>query len=217
MLLSTAYFPPVSWFALAAKDFTLSPDLAKSFDVFIDNCENYQKQSYRNRCHIYGASGVEILSYPIIHDTSKLITDIRIDYSTDRPAKIKRAIISAYMNSGYFEYYKDELFEIMDRKQKFLWDFNLEIIDFFLRKTGIKVNIVPINTFIPHDSGFPDDFRDVIHPKKKNYILDELNLKKPYFQVFERKYGFKPDLSIMDLLFNEGPDSVLFLKPVTDG
>lgn len=213
MLLTTAYFPPVSWFAAVASELTLSPDRVIPSVVHLEACENYQKQSYRNRCRIYSASGVENLNVPIVHEggTFKLpITSIKVDYSVPWVLKTERAISAAYDSSPFFEYYRDDVFAILDGHPETLWDLNLQLIMFFLRKTGIAADIRPTETFslVP---GMPDHRWD-IHPKKENSILRELDLEKPYFQVFSRKYGFKPDLSIMDLLFNEGPDSIVYLK-----
>ena len=117
-LLSTAYFPPVSYFAAIAKemgglsnryDGGSSLELSPSV-IYIEACENYQKQSYRNRCRFYGAEGVQTLSFPIVHKggTHKLpISEIEVDYSTPWLQQHQRAIVSAYRTSAYFEYYMD--------------------------------------------------------------------------------------------------------------
>ena len=125
-LLSTAYFPPVSYFAAIAEEMeglirkgddrkNILPSPLSSSVVFIEACENYQKQSYRNRCRFYGADGVQTLSFPIVHEggTHKLpISEIKVDYSTPWLLQHQRAIISAYRTSAYFEYYMDELFQV---------------------------------------------------------------------------------------------------------
>ena len=188
--------------------------------VYMEACENYQKQSYRNRCRFYAADGVQALSFPIVHEagTHKLpISEIKVDYSTPWIQQHKRAIISAYRTSAYFEYYQDELFEILDSRPEKLFDLNLAIIRFFIEKTGIKVDLRLTSDYSPQGlvedaSVRCEDLREIIHPKRPDDILASLDLEKPYFQVFARKYGFKSDLSIMDLLFNEGPDSIMFLK-----
>ena len=211
MLLSTAYFPPVEYFAAIARDFEIA---AKSSVVTIEACENYQKQTYRNRCKFFAAGGVESLTVPVVHEggTYQLpIRDIKVDYKTPWVLRSERAIASAYESSAYFDYYKDELFAILDSKQERLFDLNLLIINFFLKKTGIAADIRLTEEFLPYGSA-GDDLREVIHPKRPNRILRDLGLEKPYFQVFAQKYGFIPDLSIMDLLFNEGPDSIVYLK-----
>ena len=220
-LLTTAYFPPVSYFAAMAQEMSglisrrgdgSSIELSPSV-VYIEACENFQKQSYRNRCLFYGADGVQTLSFPIKHEggTHKIpITEIKIDYKKPWVEQHKRAIVSAYRTSAYFEYYQDELFEILDRKYEKLFDLNMAIIRFFLEKTGIKVELRLTEDYAVKPE--MEDLREIIHPKRPNTILSDLDLEKPYFQVFSRKYGFQSDLSIMDLLFNEGPDSIMFLK-----
>ncbi len=198
--------------------FELSPSV-----VYIEACENYQKQSYRNRCRFYAADGVQALSFPIVHEggTHKLpISEIKVDYSTPWLQQHQRAIVSAYRTSAYFEYYQDELFAIMDSRPEKLMDLNMALLRFFIEKTGLAVDLRMTSSFSADglvaaaDGSVEacDDLREVIHPKRPDTILKDLKLEKPYFQVFSRKYGFKSDLSIMDLLFNEGPDSILYLK-----
>ena len=219
MILSTAYFPPISWFAAIAGSFTLHPDRVEPAVVTLEACENYQKQSWRNRCRIFAASGPENLLVPVVHEggTFRLpIREIKIDYSEPWPLKTERAISSAYETSAYFEYYKDEVFSILETSYPTLWELNLALIRFFLRKTGIAAEIRFTDTFEKDIPGFqgalPEDLRSVIHPKKPDPVLHLLGLEKPYFQVFAGKYGFQENMSVVDLLFNEGPDSILYLK-----
>ena len=183
--------------------------------VYIEACENFQKQSYRNRCRFYGAEGVQTLSFPILHEggTHKIpISEIKIDYKTPWVQQHERAIVSAYGMSAYFDYYKDELFAILEAGHERLFDLNLALIRFFIEKTGIKVDLRMTQDYEREPQ--MEDLREVIHPKRPDTILSELDLEKPYFQVFAPKYGFQSNLSIMDLLFNEGPDSILFLKNI---
>jgi hypothetical protein len=121
----------------------------------------------------------------------------------------KRAIVSAYRTSAYFEYYQDELFAILDSKPEKLIDLNTRLLEFFLEKTGIKAQVQMTESYGQEGC---EDLREAIHPKRPDTILQKLKLGKPYFQVFAEKHGFIPNLSIMDLLFNEGPDSIIFLK-----
>ena len=182
--------------------------------VYIEACENFQKQSYRNRCRFYGADGVQTLSFPIKHEggTHKIpISEIKIDYKTPWVQQHERAIVSAYRTSAYFEYYQDELFAILEHGYEKLFDLNMALIRFFIDKTGIMVDIRQTDDYCAVPAGV-EDLREMIHPKRSNNILADLKLEKPYFQVFSRKHGFQSDLSIMDLLFNEGPDSILYLK-----
>jgi len=191
--LSTAFFPPVEYFAL----------LAKYSSVYIEFCESYQKQSYRNRCTILTANGPMDLRFPIIHDGTSLISQIKVDYSTDWVGKFEYALDSAYYGSPFFEYYRDELFAILDSKPSTLWELDSRTLDFCLRKIGLKCSLVPTSDF---SLTVPDDFRQLIHPKKES-----LYESKKYYQVFSSKFGFTPRLSILDLLFNEGPESICYL------
>ena len=193
--------------------------------VYIEACENYQKQSYRNRCRFYAADGVQALSFPIVHEDGTYkhpVKDIKVDYSTPWILQHKRAIVSAYRTSAYFEYYQDELFAILDSCPETLLDLNMALLRFFIEKTGIKVDLRLTEQY-SKDGLILDtagnqfscvDLRERIHPKRPNTVLQDLALEKPYFQVFAQKYGFQSDLSIMDLLFNEGPDSILYLKRI---
>jgi len=232
-LFSTAYMPPVSYFAAMAeemeglsnrRDGDSSLELTPSV-VYIEACENYQKQSYRNRCRFHAADGVQSLSYPIVHEggTHKLpISEIRIDWSTPWLQQHERAIVSAYRTSAYFEYYQDELFAILESRPERLLDLNMALLKFFVEKTGLAVDLRLTSVF-SRDGSQPmadgsivqcEDLREVIHPKRPDTILRDLKLEKPYFQVFSRKHGFQSDLSVMDLLFNEGPDSIVYLKNI---
>ena len=187
--------------------------------VYIEACENYQKQSYRNRCRFYAADGVQALSFPVVHENGTYkhpVNQVKVDYSTPWLVQHKRAIVSAYRTSAYFEYYQDELFEILDSMPETLLDLNMSLLRFFVDKIGLKVDLRLTEEYSRTavvDGGVScDDLRELIHPKRPNTILRDLSLEKPYFQVFAPRYGFKSDLSIMDLLFNEGPDSIMFLK-----
>lgn len=230
VLLSAAYFPPVEYFAVMAKEFTLSPDRVNPSIVYIEACENYQKQSYRNRCTFYSGSGPQSLSFPVVHSELHNIpvTEIEIDYSKPWVQQHKRAIVSAYGTSAYFGYYQDDLFAILDSGIRTLFDLDMAILRFFLEKTGVSAEIRFTDHFLipeyrrdwtchewdcfPDTGQYGKDFREAIHPKRKNCILEMLGLAKPYFQVFSQKYGFASGLSVMDLLFNEGPDSIMYLK-----
>ena len=141
------------------------------------------------------------------------IREVRVDYTTDWVTRHKRAIESAYKMSAYFDYYADELFDILDSHPDTLFSLNMQITGFFIGKAGLAVDLRETDTFCPYGSDmYGDDFREKIHPKRPDTILHDMNLEKPYFQVFSGKYGFIPNLSVMDLLFNEGPDSILYLK-----
>ena len=216
MLFSTAYFPPVEYFAKIAEGFTLSPDEVKPSVIWIEACEHYKKQSYRNRFKFYAADGVQSMSFPVVNGVSAqklVITDVEVDWSTPWLERMERAIASAYESSAFFDDYKDSLFAVLERRPRTLMELNMSVLEYFLDKTGIRADIRLTDTWTPPGEGiYGEDLREAIHPKRENDILERLSLKKPYFQVFARKYGFIPNLSIMDLLFNTGPDAILYLK-----
>ncbi len=215
MLLSSAYFPPLSWLALAARDFTLSPDRVLPSVVQLEACENYQKQSYRNRCYILAGDGVQMLQVPVQHSKGEVplnIQNVLVDYSTPWVVRTQRALDTAYETAAYYEYYRDDVFAVLDARPETLWELNLATIRLLLEKTGITCTLSPTSTYAKPDSE-PDDYRFSIHPKQPDPILESLGLERPYYQVFQdRLGGFTPRLSALDLLFNEGPDSLLWLK-----
>ena len=195
-VLTIAWFPPVEYFAL----------LAKYSSVYVEACENYQKQSYRNRCRICTADGVQDLHFPVKHrggTFSLPIREIEVDYSTPWVTKAERCIETAYRSSAFFDYYRDELFAILDAHPRTLWELDMRIIRFFLAKIGLRTELVPTAEFAAEHVD--------IHPKRPNAILREQGLDRPYYQVFADRIGFVPNLSVMDLLFNEGPASLEFI------
>lgn len=217
LLLSTAYFPPIEYLAAIANECRFNPGMTEVEPavVFIEACEHYVKQSWRNRCRFYAADGAQTLNYPVCHeDFGKPISQMRIDWKTDWLTRHERAIISAYRTSPYFEYYQAELFAILDSRPELMLDFNTQILKFFLRKTGIPADIRFTSEWeaVTIEGHKVTDLRETIHPKRPNSILKDLGLERPYWQVFSPKHGFIPGLSIMDLLFNEGPDSICYLK-----
>lgn len=221
-ILSTAYFPPVEYFVA----------LANSEKAVIERCEIYQKQSYRTRCHIYSANGLLVLTLPVLRTVPEepvpgypeyaqmnvkthkaYIKDIRIDYTKPWLQQHKRALEAAYQSSPFFEYYMDDIFGLLDRKEKYLLDLNTGLTELLAELTGISVCLSGTESYREtYPAGIPD-LRTRIHPKnKEKTFLQECNMEKPYYQVFSGKQGFLPNLSVLDLLFNEGPDSISYLK-----
>lgn len=219
VLLTTAYFPPIEYLAAIANECRFNPGMTEVEPavVYIEACEHYAKQSWRNRCRFYAADGAQTLNFPVRHeDFGKPISQMRIDWKTDWLTRHERAIISAYRTSPYFEYYQDELFAILDSRPELMLDFNTQILKFFLRKTGVPADIRFTSEWeaVTIEGHKVTDLREAIHPKRPNSILKDLGLERPYWQVFSPKHGFIPGLSIMDLLFNEGPDSICYIKKI---
>ena len=198
--------------ALAARDLTLSADRVLPSVVQLEACENYQKQSYRNRCYILAGDGPQMLQVPVVHDADMLITTVRVDYSTPWVLRTERALDTAYETAAYYEYYRDSLFPLLEAQPETLWELNLSLIRWCLERCGIACRLEPTVDFAAPDT-LADDYRYCIHPKRPDTVLSSLGLDKPYYQVFrDRLGGFTPGMSILDLLFNEGPDSILWLK-----
>lgn len=205
-----------------AKDFTLSPDEVIPSVVYIDACESYQKQSWRNRFRFYAAEGPQDLNFPIVHKDSHCVpvSRVRVDYSTPWVTKTERALASAYDSTPFFEHYADDIFAVLDSHPDTVLDLDLGLTGLILDKIGIKVDIrltdsyMPVRSMTePSDTGiYGRDYRELIHPKRPDTVLASLGLEREYYQVFATKHGFVPNLSILDLLFNEGPDSILYLK-----
>lgn len=191
MVLSTAYLPPVSYFK----------KIAGRESILIEAHEHFVKQTYRNRCRIYGANGVQDLSIPLVNTHQKiLISQKRISYKQNWQTQHWRSIESAYRNSPYFIYYADELKPFFENKFEYLLEFNTELLKVLLKLLKIKVEIQFTKAFEAETAG---DYRNSITPK----IIPDTTLFNPYHQVFSEKHGFKADLSIVDLLFNKGPDA----------
>ena len=215
-LLSTAYFPPIEYFAV----------IANSAKVEIESGEMYQKQSYRTRCHINGANGLLVLTVPVLRSAIKdegsshkiPTANLKIDYSKPWILQHKRAFEAAYMSSPFFEYYMDEIYEILDSGEESLLKMNTALTVKIAQLIGIEtpVSLSDGNFIIPGSEELKArniaDFRDSIHPKKEPLLLKELELEKPYWQVFTNKQGFVPNLTILDLLCNEGPNAISYLE-----
>jgi len=196
--ISTAYLGPVQQYS---KMFHFP-------EVRIETSENYLKQSYRNRCIIAGANGPLPLSVPIVKpDTLKCLTkDIRISDHGNWRHLHWNAIVSAYNSTPFFEYYEDDFAPFYEKKYEFLFDFNEELRMLICQLLDIQPQIQNTTSF---EADVENDFR-WISPKQD--IADPSFLLKPYYQVFQDKHGFLPNLSIIDLLFNTGNEGILILR-----
>lgn len=203
ILLSSAYLPPVQYFA----------HLQSAEQVWIEQYDHYQKQTYRNRCVIAAPDGPLSLTVPIEKPNTQkaFMRDIRISDHGNWRHLHWNAIESAYNHTPFFEYYKDDFRPFYEKKFDFLVDYNEQLcqlvcqlidIDTFFQRTESYV-VEPSNTII--------DLRDAIHPKKE--VMDDASFSAvPYYQVFQERLGFLPNLSIIDLLFNMGPEAILVLQ-----
>lgn len=191
---------------------TLSPDRVLPSHVQVEACENYQKQSYRNRCYILSADGPQMLQVPVVHGDSWRMADVRVDYSTPWVVRTERALDTAYETAAYYEYYRDETFALLEARPETLWELNLSTARFLLDKMGGAAELAASACFVT-PGGVADDYRYAVHPKHPDSIPEDLGLERPYYQVFrDRMGGFTPRLSGLDLLFNEGPDSIGWIK-----
>jgi len=197
-ILSTAYLGPVNYYAV----------LIQSDEVLIEQYDSYHKQSYRNRCRILGANGPLDLVIPVVKNSGvkTLVKDCRIDYSTRWQNNHWRSLFSAYNSSPFFEYYSHLLEPFYKNRRDFLIDFNTELMELIVELLQVKVNYGLTNHF-EKDYSTCHDFRDSISPKKDLDLTESYVQPIQYTQTFSEKFGFIADLSIVDLLFNCGPES----------
>lgn len=201
-LFSTAYFPPISYVAAM---------LDKQV-VVVEQYETFPKQTYRNRAVVATANGLLSLTVPVvrINGNHTYTKDMAICYNENWVVKHWRAIESAYNSSPYFLYYKDEVEAILNKQYIDLVDLNMDILSFVFKKLKVAKDIMLSTDFVlAEDVATIEDYRNRFSPKNK-----EILQLPPYDQVFEDRYGFQSDISILDLLFNLGPDSLGYLKEV---
>lgn len=203
-VLPTAYFPPISWWATAIS--------LKEFSI--ENHETYTKQTFRNRCCIYTGNGKSSLIIPVhkVQGNHTPVSEIRIDYSKNWNTVHWRSIESAYNKTPYFIYYKDELRKLYEERTELLSNFNIGLIQLcqkLLKLQELNFTITESYQHLPANQ----DLRLVLNNLEK--WEDSVQFRFPrYMQAFEERFGFIPDLSILDLLFNEGPQASELLRRV---
>ena len=200
-LFSTAYFPPVSYVAA----------MLESDSIVVEQYETFPKQTYRNRTVIATANGLLGLTVPVVRTNGNhtYTKDMAICYNENWTLKHWRAIESAYNSSPYFLYYKDEVEVILNKQHATLIDLNMDILTFVFKKLKVKKEVILSDDYISQIGEGTIDYRNHFSPKNK-----ELLSLPEYDQVFEDRYGFQSDISILDLIFNLGPDSLGYLKEV---
>ena len=203
-LLQTTYFGPIQWYQ----------KLYRYDQTLIEQYDSYQKQTYRNRCVIATANGLQALTVPVEHDTLNIknemlkVKDLRISDHNNWRRIHWNALQSAYNESPFFDYYADDIRLFFEKKYEFLVDFNEAI-----RQT--VCNLLDIHPQVSYTTDFSrqpsdiDDYREVINAKHPQ--PDEDFQPRRYWQVFEGKHGFQANLSILDLLFNMGNEAVFYL------
>ena len=198
ILLSTAYFAPVKYFS----------KLAAFSNIYIEQHEHFIKQTYRNRTVILGANGPVSLIVPVEKGREQKIKikDLRISYDEEWQRNHWRTIFSAYNSSPFFEYYADDLKPFFQKRTTFLFDYNQKITESLLEILEIPLKIKLTDEFQQTTEGCIN-LRESISPKAHRNADDPQFVAQPYTQVFSEKFGFVPDLSVLDLLFNEGPSA----------
>lgn len=193
--------------------------IAKGGRVFLEAHETYRKQSYRNRFEILSSSGVLSLSIPLNKGTERGICSMTIDYTKPWLQQHERALAAAYNSSPFFEYYKDDLFAILESGEVSLYALNERLLVKIIDLIGLGNNLSQTDRYLPAgDVKGITDLRDSFHPKNKsgtllldNAALSDFYTFDRYYQVFSGKFDFVENLSILDLLFNEGPNSISYL------
>lgn len=199
ILLHPTYFPSISHFAaiLQAEKITFEIE------------DNFQKQTNRNRAYIYSPNGLQLLNIPIKHakGTHQKTKDLQIDSDFDWQKQHYKSLETAYRSSPFFEFFEDDIRPFYEKKHKFLLDLNFETLGIVTKCLRIKLDYTNTIEYIQDiDSKLTSDFRYLVDGKKDTSSFER------YIQVFEDKHGFINNLSILDLLFNEGKFTVDYLK-----
>ena len=200
LLLHPSYFGPVSQFVA----------IAKADELIFENEDNYQKQTYRNRMYIYGANGKLLLNIPIKHigdkSSHQKYKDVRIENNFDWQKQHWKSLQTVYRTSPFFEFYEDDFLPLYSRKYEFLMEFNYACLDLVLECLQIDKEYSKTKEFILKPQDLTDG-RSLVKAKgERKFVLE------PYTQVFKNKFGYLNDLSIVDLVFNEGPNAANYLQ-----
>ena len=196
-LLLPTYFPSISHFAVMAQSETITFEME----------DNFQKQTNRNRTYIYSPNGIQLLNIPVKHSKTahQKTKDILIENEFDWQKQHFKSLEAAYRSSPFFEYFEDDIVPIFEKKHAFLMDLNFEVLDTVTKCLRMKLDFGKTAEYFHEVSDFAD-FRHLANGKKDNNSFEK------YPQVFDDKHGFINNLSVLDLLFNEGKFAMDYLK-----
>ena len=196
ILIHPTYFPSISHFAAMLQ--------ADSITFEVD--DNFQKQTNRNRMYIYSANGIQLLNIPVKHtkDVHQKYKDVRLETAFDWQKQHFKSLEAAYRTSPYFEYFEDDIRPVFEKPHTFLMDLNFQIHEIISDCLGISLPYTKTEEYFKETS--QTDLRYLANGKKDENVFDS------YTQVFDDKHGFLNNLSILDLLFNEGRHAVTYLK-----
>ena len=194
ILIHPNYFPNIHQFT----------KIIKADNILFEVSDNYQKQTFRNRTYIYGANGKLGLFIPVIHTHKyrELFKDVKISYDSNWMDLHLKSLQSAYRSSPYFEYFEDDFIKLYSEKEKFLADFNIKCIRLISNLLDLDLDYKISNEYVEKTNDIID-LRDLSNARKEKKIDTP-----KYIQVFESKHGYINNLSIIDLIFSEGPNSV---------
>ncbi|MDA9067615.1 WbqC family protein [Flavobacteriaceae bacterium] len=198
ILIHPNYFPNIDQFT----------QIIKVNNILFEVSDNYQKQTFRNRTYIYGANGKLGLFIPVIHTHKQreLFKDVKISYESNWMDLHLKSLQSAYRSSPYFEYFEDDFIKLYSKKEKFLVDFNIKCIKLISNLLDIDLNFKISNEYIEKTNEIID-LRGLSNARKQKTIETP-----KYIQVFESKHGYLNNLSILDLIFSEGKNSVSLMN-----
>lgn len=197
ILIHPSYFPSISHYIA----------MINADAVTLEMEDNFQKQTNRNRMYIYSPNGIQLLNIPIKHSKTahQKIQDVKLETAFDWQKQHFKSLEAAYRTSPFFEYFEDDLMPIFTKKHTFLMDLNLQTMELVSKCLGMEFNPEKTTEYF-HEVPNYEDLRYLINGKKDTTQLES------YTQVFEEKHGFLNNLSILDLLFNEGRYAKDYLK-----
>lgn len=201
IIVHPTYFPSIAHYVA----------MANTDEVCFETDDNFLKQTYRNRCYIYGANGKMGLNIPVIHSQKnrQKYKDVKIFNDDNWQSNHWKSLLSAYRTSPFFEYYEDDLKPLFHEKADYILDFNFKCLEVINTCLQLEVKASKTRQY-NKDIVDKTDFRFLVHAKKEvNQAFEK------YTQVFSNKHGYISNLSILDLLFNEGPNSLNYLESQT--